>query len=90
MIGLQEWKRRRKAAQRMAPLDCGCSDPSGCRCTEPSLSDHDLDSWRDAAQYVLAIGRTPLVPLEVRRALWRRPADRELAERLHKVAGGRL
>jgi hypothetical protein len=29
-----------------------------------------------------------LVPLEVRRALWCRPADRKFAELLHELCGG--
>ena len=32
-------------------------------------------------------GHMPLLPLEVRRALWRRPADRALAELLHDACG---
>ncbi|WP_231984655.1 hypothetical protein [Mycobacterium sp. 852014-52144_SCH5372336] len=48
-----------------------------------------IDGWRDAARHVLAAGRMPLVPLEVRRALYRRGgADRELAEILHAGCGG--
>jgi len=52
------------------------------------LSDAALDGWRDAALHVLDIGRIPLLPLEVRRALYRRPADRALAVRLHAACGG--
>lgn len=58
----------------MVPLDCGCRDPWPCRCTDPPLSEHALDGWRDAARHVLAVGRMPLVPLEVRRAFYRRAA----------------
>ncbi|AFC55001.1 hypothetical protein OCQ_34890 [Mycobacterium paraintracellulare] len=37
---------------------------------------------------MLATGRTPVLPIEVRRALWRRGgADRELAELLHEACG---
>jgi hypothetical protein len=85
--GVARWWRRQRARQRMVPLDCGCIDPWPCRCTTPPLTDHALDSWRDAAQHILATGRVPIVPLEVRRALWRR-GDRELAERLHDACGG--
>lgn len=39
--------------------------------------------------HLLRAGRAPLLPLEVRRALWRRGgADRELAELLHDECGG--
>lgn len=74
----------------MVPLDCGCGpDPWLCRCTEPPLSDRVIDGWRDAAWHVLAVGQMPLVPLEVRRALYRRGGtDRELAETLHAGCGG--
>lgn len=81
--------RRRAAAQRMVPLDCGCADPWPCQCTQPPLSEHALDSWRATAEYLLANAGPPLVPLEVRRALYRRGGrDRELAERLHRGCGG--
>jgi hypothetical protein len=85
----RSWNRRR-AAQRMVPLECGCGpDPWLCRCSEPPLSDVVVDGWRDAARHVLAVGPMPLVPLEVRRALYRRGrADRELAETLHAGCGG--
>lgn len=86
------WNRRRSAAQRMVPLECGCQpDPWLCRCTEPPLSDMAIDGWSDAARHVLAVGRMPLVPLEVRRALYRRGgADRELAQTLHAGCGGAI
>jgi hypothetical protein len=83
-------RRRRAAAQRMPPLDCGCRDPWPCRCyaTEPQLSEHALDGWRDAALKVLSGGHVPLLPIEVRRALWKRGGpDRTLAERLHEACG---
>ena len=85
---LAQLHRRLEASRRVVPLDCGCPDPWPCRCTEPPLTDVALDAWRDAAKHVLATGRTPLVPIEVRCALWRRPADRALAELLHELCGG--
>ena len=81
-------RRRRQGAARSVPLDCGCRDPWPCRCTQPPLSDNALDGWRDAARHVLGTGCVPLVPIEVRRALWRRPVDREFAELLHELSGG--
>jgi hypothetical protein len=81
-------RRRRQAAARSVPLRCGCRDPWPCRCTQPLLSDNALDGWRDATCHVLRTGCIPLVPMEVRRALWRRPANRELAELLHELCGG--
>lgn len=89
---LEHLRSRRAASRRSAPLDCGCRDPWPCRCTQPPLTNHALDSWRDAAEHVLsATGRPPLVPIEVRRAWYRRGgAYRELAERLHEACGGRV
>lgn len=89
----RQLRRRRAASQRMVPLDCGCpkgphADPLACLCTFPPLTDHQLDGWVATAQHVLAAGQMPLVPIEVRRALWRRPADRELAELLHDACAG--
>lgn len=81
-------KRRRDTAYRSVPLDCGCRDPWICKCTQPPLTDAALDGWRAAAEHVLACGHMPLTPLEVRRALYRRPADRDLAIRLHEGCGG--
>jgi len=83
-------ERRRQAAKRSVPLDCGCGtrDPLLHTCTQPPFSEHALDAWRDAAWHVLETGHMPLVPLEVRCALWRRPADRQLAELFHEGCGG--
>jgi hypothetical protein len=81
--------RRRQASYRLVPLDCGCRDPLGCRCTVPPMSEPALDGWRDAAEYLLCAVGMPVVPLEVRRALYRRGGrDRALAERLHRGCGG--
>ena len=81
--------RRRTASWRMPPLDCGCRDTWPCRCTDPPLSVHAVDSWRDAALHITEQGYTPLVPFEVLRALYRRGgADRVLAEQLHQLTGG--
>lgn len=86
---LAQLGRRRAAARRLVPLDCGCPDPWPCRCTEPPLSEHALDGWRDAAMKLLEADLMPVVPLEVRRALYRRGgADRVLAELLHEACGG--
>jgi hypothetical protein len=53
------------------------------------LSDQALDGWRDAALRLLFDGLIPLLPIEVRRALYRRGGpDRVLAEQLHEACGG--
>lgn len=86
---VRDLHRRRGASQPMVPLDCGCRDPWPCRCIQPPLSEHALDGWRRTARHVLATGHIPVVPLEVRRALWRgKGADRRLAELLHQGCGG--
>lgn len=85
--------RRRDAEWRSMPLGCGCRDPLRCSCyeTEPPLSDHALDGWRDAALTVLWNGRVPLLPIEVRRALWKRGGpDRVLAMQLHAACDGEV
>lgn len=87
---LRQLHRRREASERMVPLDCGCGpDPWLCRCTQPPLSERALDGYRAAARHVLDAGMVPVLPIEVRRALWRRGGDdRRLAELLHQLCGG--
>lgn len=88
---LIQLRRRRSASQRLTPLDCGCVDSWPCHCTEPALTDKAVDGWRDAAEYITATGKTPLLPVEVLRALYRRGGDdRALAEQLHAASGGVL
>jgi hypothetical protein len=84
------WRRRHDAAVRLVPLDCGCPDPWACRCTEPPLTERAVDGYRDAAEHILSTtGKTPVVPVEVLRALHRRGGDdRALAALLHAAAGG--
>lgn len=83
------WHRRADAARRVPTLDCGCRDPWPCRCNEPPLTNFALDGWRNAARHVLSAGNTPMLPIEVLRALYRRGgADRALAVELHKASGG--
>lgn len=85
------WKRRRRAARRVVPLDCGCPDPFPCRCSEPPLSDKMIDAGRDGALHLLTDGYVPLLKIEVLQALYRRGGeDRELAELLHTLTDGAL
>jgi hypothetical protein len=56
---------------------------------DPPLTSHQLDSWAIVARHVLDAGYMPLVPLDVRRSLWRRGGtDRRLAELLQRGCGG--
>ncbi|WP_232021891.1 hypothetical protein [Mycobacterium basiliense] len=84
-----QWRRRRVAAARSVPLDCGCRDPLPCRCTQPPLSEHAVDSWIDTILHLLVVADAiPSVPFEVLRELWRRGgADRALAEHVHRLSG---
>lgn len=82
-------RRRRDAARRLPPLECGCRDPWTCRCHElsPALDARELAAWSDAARHVAIVG-VPILPAEVLRALWRRGGDdRALAEHIHDLGG---
>jgi hypothetical protein len=83
--GHQRW---RDAVRRMPRLDCGCRDI--CWCTIPPMSDNQIDGYADAARFILdTTGCTPLLPIEVLRALYRRGGeDRVLAEKIHTATGG--
>lgn len=88
--GVPRQAARHRAAVRLhhrrLRLNCGCREV--CHCTQPPLSEKAIDGWRDAAQHVLDAGQMPVVPIEVRRALWRRGGDdRALAEVLHRGCG---
>ena len=86
----QQLRRRHAACRRLPALSCGCVDPLVHRCRpQPQLTEHQLDAWRDTTWHVLATGLVPLLPIEVRRALYRRGGtDRALAELLHDSCGG--
>lgn len=84
-------ERRREAAKRSVPLDCGCRDVWPCRCSNPQLSERMIDAGRAAARHILDGGGIPLLEIEFLRALYRRGgADRRLAERLHALTGGEI
>lgn len=72
--------------RRSPRLDCGCRGDI-CHCTPAPLSDHQLDGWADCARFILdTAGVTPVVPVEVLRALWKRGGeDRLLAEKLREA-----
>ncbi|NOP96959.1 hypothetical protein HGK70_13900 [Mycolicibacterium fortuitum] len=83
--------RRRDAARRLAPLDCGCRDGWPCRCTEPPLSKQRIDAGRDASIRLLNLGMVPLLEIELLQALWRRGGtERELANVLFEATGGQI
>src|SRR6185295_2185473 len=69
------FRRRRDAARRLPPLDCGCFDPWLCRCSRPPLNDRMIDGGRAAAEHLLDIGLVPMLELDTLRALYRRGGD---------------
>lgn len=80
--------RRRVAAKRSVPLQCGCRDPHECRCwrDQSARTERLTDAARYAAEHILEAGYTPLLDLETLRALWRRGgSDRRLAQRLAQL-----
>jgi len=54
------------------------------------LSDNQITAWADCARFILdTAGVTPVLPVEVLRALYRRGGDdRALAEKIHAATGG--
>lgn len=76
--------RRRLAAARCVPLDCGCADPFRCAVAHrPPLTDGQIDAWAAAARHLITAGLSPIVPIEELRAMWRAGRDRHLAEEIH-------
>lgn len=81
---------RRQAAMLCVPAECGCVDPWTCRCKQKkvTVTDHELDGWRDTIAMLLDKGMTPLLDVEILRALWRRGGiDRRLAQAVADRAG---
>ncbi len=81
-------RRRRLASYRCELLDSGVRDPwTPWRPDE--ISDVQADGAAAAVHHLLELGLTPLLQLDVLRALGRRGGDdRALAEQLHALAGG--
>jgi hypothetical protein len=80
--------RRRDAAHRCEPLECGCRDPWLCRCHDGvrPVTELQLDGWSAAALHLLDNGLTPALPIDVQRQLWRRGGDdRRLVSGLHTL-----
>ncbi|PEG58592.1 hypothetical protein CQY21_21580 [Mycolicibacterium boenickei] len=77
--------RRRKAAHRCQPLECGCQDPWICRCHDPELTDQQIEAAINAAELLLQHGLMPLFTIPTRRALWR-VGRRDLATLTEVVA----
>lgn len=71
-LDLTALDRRRKAAHRCEPLECGCRDSWTCWCHDnPELTDRQIEAAINAAEYLLAHKLPPLLAIPVRRALWR-------------------
>lgn len=75
------WERRRDAAARSVPLDCGCRDPWVHRCApEPDPTERTTEAAVHASHHLLDHGLPPLFSIATCRALWR-AGHRELATR---------
>jgi hypothetical protein len=78
-------RRRANALSHLAIVECptcgiGTADPWTHRCADTQPSQAGLDAWALAADALLAVGLTPIVPAHVARELWRRGGeDRERA-----------
>ena len=82
--------RRREAALRLPPIGrCGCiRDPDHDRhLCRSDVTEKQAQAAVDAARHLTANGYLPLFDRSTLVALWRRPADRDLAERLHELCG---
>ncbi|NVN52275.1 hypothetical protein [Mycolicibacterium hippocampi] len=80
--GVTEWDRRRLAAARCEPLNCGCRDPWVCRCRRQPLSHNQIDAAAAAAEHLECCGLMPIFSDATLRALWT-AGHQALAERLH-------
>lgn len=79
---------RKRASLRLLPLDCGCHDVLGCLCREVEITDRIVDGWQVASHHLLSMGLTPVVPVEIGRALWRRGGeDRKLVSDIASRGG---
>lgn len=76
-------ERRRDAAHRSEPLECGCRDPWTCRCRDSEPSEHQLDAYQDAAEHLLDLNLLPAPNVVAMRQMWRRGGDTQrLARRI--------
>jgi hypothetical protein len=84
---LHDLKRRRAAARRIPLLNCGRhSDPWTCRCHDGPPSVKMTDAAREAGEYLLSHGLTPLLDFKSLGELYRRGGDdREAAVRLARM-----
>lgn len=64
--------RRRQAAHRCEPLDCGCRDKWTCRCDDnPEPTPQLTEAAITAAEYLQHHGLPPIFSVAQGRALWR-------------------
>ncbi|MFI9505620.1 hypothetical protein [Nocardia sp. NPDC052566] len=78
-------RHRAEAAQRLPGGDPWVID---LHCDDFRLTGKQLEAWGHAANHIGMDGNTPILPLEVLRALHRRGgADRILAERVYRAGG---
>lgn len=86
--GIKEWDRRRRAAERMRPIDDhGTVDPWREQ-PRPPLTDVQIDGAVVAAEYLLAHGLPPVFDADVIRVMWR-AGHRRLARELWAIYANR-
>jgi hypothetical protein len=81
-------RRRRDAAYRLPPLDCGCGtrDPIACRCNPLPVTERYVDGYRDAVEHLLALNLTPAPNLPAMRVMGRRDErDQRLVRHLAEL-----
>lgn len=73
--------RRRQAAHRLEPFQCGCRDLWSCHHEHTERRDDiDLDGWESTVQLLTGLGLTPALPAPVHAALHRRALRKRLLQ----------
>lgn len=70
---------RRRAARRLPPLGCGCSDPLIHHCEDDEPTDVQVDAYVAVVEHLSQLGYPAAPRIPELRALWRRgPSERRL------------
>ena len=73
-----ELARRRRAAERLPVLDCGCADPWVCNCGHVRTA----SSYAAAVSHLLHNGLLPAPDVDAMRVLWRHKQYRHLVSEI--------
>jgi hypothetical protein len=82
---LSQLRRRREAALRSMPLNCGCRDPWTCRCRDDraEFTERHVDGYVSAVLHLLDKGLMPAPNLPAMRLMYRRGGrDRRIASEI--------